>query len=162
MSVTTSIWLFQLVHAIGLAIWLSIAAINNLQAFRTSVWAVGNTMTMAPLTQEPRIDIPLLTRAISSDALHRVALLLVIILQIIAAFACWLGSYQLAVAGDLLAARAWLNLALCSFAAFIFAMHLGGLWFAYWIRQGELQLTHISLLLWVLAAFFLFNFQWSS
>ena len=117
---------------------------------------------MTPLSQDPRIDIPLLTRAISSPALHRLALMLVILLQIIAAVTCWLGSYQLVVAGDLTAARAWLNLALCSFAAFIFAMHLGGLWFAYWIRQGELQLTHISLLLWVLAAFFLFNFQWTS
>jgi predicted small integral membrane protein len=162
MTVATSIWLFQVVFAIGLANWFSIAAINNVCAFRASAWAVGNTMAMTPLSQDPRIDIPLLTRAISSPALHRLALMLVILLQIIAAVTCWLGSYQLVVAGDLTAARAWLNLALCSFAAFIFAMHLGGLWFAYWIRQGELQLTHISLLLWVLAAFFLFNFQWTS
>ncbi|RQO36437.1 hypothetical protein DBR37_09000 [Herminiimonas sp. KBW02] len=162
MSVTTSIWLFQVVFAIGLANWLSIAAINNLRAFRASVWAVGDTMAMTPLTQEPRIDIPLQTRAISSPTLHRLALVFVIILQIAAALACWLGSYQLALAGNLQAARPWLNLALCSFAACIFAMHLGGLWFAYWIRQGELQLTHISLLLWVLSAFFLFNFQWIS
>lgn len=160
MSVTTSIWLFQVVFAIGLANWLSIAVINNLRAFRASAWAVGNTMAMTPLTQEPRVDIPLSTRAISSLTLHRLALLIVIILQIIAAVACWLGSYQLALAGNLQAARPLLNLALCSFAAFIFAMHLGGLWFAYWIRQGELQLTHLGLLLLVMSAFFLFNVTW--
>jgi predicted small integral membrane protein len=160
MSVTTSIWLFQVVIAIGLANWLSIATINNLRAFRASVWAVGNTMAMAPLSEEPRIDIPLQTRAITSPALHRLALVVVIILQIIAAVACWMGCYQLALAGNLHAARPLLNLALCSFAAFIFAMHLGGIWFAYWIRQGELQLTHISLLLWVMSAFFLFNVTW--
>lgn len=160
MSVTTSIWLFQVVIAIGLSNWLSIAAINNLRAFRASVWAVGNTMAMTPLSEEPRIDIPLQTRAITSPALHRLALVVVIILQIIAAVACWMGCYQLALAGNLHAARPLLNLALCSFAAFIFAMHLGGIWFAYWIRQGELQLTHISLLLWALLAFFLFNITW--
>lgn len=160
MTVATSIWLFQVVFAIGMANWLSIAVINNVRAFRASAWAVGNTMAMTPLNQEPRIDIPLSTRAINSPTLHRLALVLVILLQLFAAVTCWLGSYQLALAGNLLAARPWLNLALCSFAAFIFAMHLGGLWFAYWIRQGELQLTHIALLLWVLLAFFVFNVTW--
>ncbi|MFC7287446.1 DUF2165 family protein [Herminiimonas glaciei] len=161
MSAADSIWLFQAVHAAGLSIWLSIAVINNLQAFHASVAAVGGTMAMAPFRQEPRIDIPLLTRAIDSVTLHRLAMLLVLALQILASVSGWIGSYELLAADGLPGARPWLNLALCSFAAFIFAMHLGGLWFAYWIRQGELQLTHISLLLWVLAAFFLFNFPWA-
>lgn len=161
MSAADSIWLFQAVHAVGLAIWLSIAVINNLQAFQASVGSVGGTMSMAPFRQEPRIDIPLLTRAINAASLHRLAMLVLVALQIIAMLSCWIGAYQLLAGDGLAAARPWFNLALCSFAAFIFAMHLGGLWFGYWIRQGELQLTHISLLLWVLAAFFLFNLQWA-
>ena len=39
MSAADSIWLFQAVHAVGLAIWLTIAVINNLQAFQASVGA---------------------------------------------------------------------------------------------------------------------------
>ena len=81
----------------------------------------------------------------------------VLALQVFAALACLVGTYQLLVGGDLAAARPWLNLALSGFAGFIFAMHLGGLWFGYWIRQEGLQQAHLTLLLWPVAAFFLFN-----
>ena len=161
MTLADSLWLFQTVHAVGLAVWLSIAVLNNGQAFLGAAGAVGATMSMAPFKQAPTIDTPLLTRAVRSVAWHRVALLLVLALQIIGATACWIGSYELVIAGGLGAARPWLNIALSSFAAFIFAMHLGGLWFAYWIRQEGLQLTHLVMLLWTLMAFFLFNAPWA-
>jgi hypothetical protein len=41
------------------------------------------------------------------------------------------------------------------------AMHLGGRWFAYWIRQDDLQRGHLMLLVWILGAFFLFNGSWA-
>lgn len=41
------------------------------------------------------------------------------------------------------------------------AMHLGGLWFAYWIHQDDLQRGHLMLLVWILGAFFLFNGSWA-
>ena len=82
-------------------------------------------------------------------------------MQAVAAVACWTGCWQLLVVGDLDAARPWLNVALSAFTAFLFAMHLGGLWFVYWIRQEGLQLTHIALLGRAVAAFFLFNTSWA-
>lgn len=157
MSASTSIWLFQSVHALGLSAWLSIAVINNLQAFAGSAGAVGATLSMAPLKQAPAIATPLLARAIASPLLARFAMLTVLALQIVAAGAGWTGAYALVVKGDLALARPALNLAMSSFAAFLFAMHLGGMWFAYWIRQEGLQLTHIALLVWSVAAFLLFN-----
>lgn len=161
MTAHTSLWLFQAVHAIGLALWLSIAVINNWQSFLGSAGAVGATMSMALLRQAPRVETPLLARASASANLARMALLLVLALQFVGAIACWKGSYELVIAGDLTAAQPWLNLALSAFAAFLFAMHLGGLWFVYWIRQEGLQLTHIALLIWTVAAFFLFNASWA-
>lgn len=160
MGLPASILLFQLVHAFGLALWLSIAALNNIRAFAAAAWAVGATMSMTPLKQLPVIDIPLLSRAIHSVWLQRAALLLILALQLIAACACWLGCYQLLVIGDLSAARPWLNLALSGAAAFLLAMHLGGLWFGYWIRQEGLQITHLIMLIWIAAMFFLFNVAW--
>ena len=160
MLLTDSVHLFQLVNALGITAWLSIAALNNMHAFFGAAGAVGATMSMTPLRQAPAVDTPLLARAIGSPGLHRAALLLVLGLQILAAVTCALGSYHLAIGGGLMAARPWLNLALSSLAASLFAMHLGGLWFAYWIRQEGLQLTHIALLIWTLAAFFLFNAPW--
>ena len=161
MNLQTSLWLFQAVHAVGLAVWLSLAVVNNAHAFLGSAGAVGATMSMAPLKQAPAIDTPLLMRAIGSTAWHRVALLGVLALQIVAAGACWIGSYQLVIGGNLGAARPWLNIALSGFAVFLLAMHLGGLWFGYWIRQEGLQLTHVALLIWTVAAFLLFNASWA-
>ncbi|QPF76103.1 DUF2165 domain-containing protein [Roseateles sp. DAIF2] len=161
MKLQLSLALFLSVHALGLAVWLSISAINNIRAFAGSAAAVGATMSMAPLRQPPAIDTPLLSRAIASPALHRLALLGVLALQLAAAGAGWAGCWQLLVVGDLGAARPWLNLALSGFTAFLFAMHLGGLWFGYWIRQEGLQLTHVALLIWAVVAFFLFNTPWA-
>lgn len=155
-----SMELFLIIQALGLSLWLSIAVLNNWQAFRSSVGAVGATMAMEPLRQNPAIEIPLLTRAVRSARLHQLALLVVLALQVVAALAAWTGSYQLILGDGLLAARPWLNLALSGFSAFVFAMLLGGLWFGYWIRQEGLQLTHLVLSIWAVVAFVLFNNSW--
>ncbi|MDD1016586.1 DUF2165 family protein [Pseudomonas rubra] len=160
MDLQTSLWLFQAVQAIGLSLWLCIAVLNNLQAFRASLGAVGATMAMAPLRQAPAIDIPLLSRALHAPALHRFALVLVLVLQVAAAVTALIGSYLLLTDSTELA-RPWLNLALSAFLGFTFAMLLGGLWFGYWIRQEGLQLTHLVLVLWALLAFVVFNVQWA-
>jgi len=152
--------LFLSTQAVGLSVWLSLAVINNAQAFRSSVGAVGATMAMEPLRQSPAIEIPLLIRAVRNPRLHQLALLLVLALQIVAALAAWNGSYQLILGDGLLAARPWLNVALSAFSAFVFAMLLGGLWFGYWIRQEGLQLTHLALSIWAVLAFVLFNLNW--
>lgn len=162
MTLHTSIWLFQAIHAVGLTVWLTIAIINNYQAFQSSMAAIGNTMSMAPLTQTPVINTPLLNRALSFVTLHKMGLLFILLLQIIAALSFWVGSYELVIACNLPAAQPWLNIALASFSACLFTMHLGGLWFGYWIKQEGLQLTHISLLIWAMAAFVLFNTPWGN
>ncbi|MCS8237450.1 DUF2165 domain-containing protein [Pseudomonas aeruginosa] len=43
----------------------------------------------------------------------------------------------------------------------LFGMLLGGLWFGYWIRQEGLQLTHLLLVVWVLANLFVLNVRWN-
>ena len=159
MPLHDTILLFQAVLASGLACWLSIAAINNLHAFHGSVWAIGNTMRMDPLRMDPTMQTPLLRRALASLTVHRLALLVVLALQLAAAMAAWSG-VALFFHDGLAAALPWLNLALCAMAAFLLLMHLGGLWFGYWIAQESLQTTHLVLLLFTLSLFFLFNARW--
>ncbi|MCX7293191.1 DUF2165 family protein [Janthinobacterium sp.] len=156
MQLSDSIWLFHAILATGLAIWLSLATLNNLHAFHGSVWAIGNTMRMDPLRQDPTTQTPLLRRALTSLALHRIALGVVLALQLLAAIAAWTG-VALFLGASLMAALPWLNLALCAMATFLLLMHLGGLWFGYWIAQEGLQTTHLVLLLWTIGLFFLFN-----
>ncbi|MCM2566040.1 DUF2165 family protein [Janthinobacterium kumbetense] len=158
MQLSHSIWLFHAILAIGLALWLTLAALNNLHAFHGAVWAIGNTMRMDPLRQDPTIQTPLLRRALTSLTLHRLSLLTVLTLQLLAAIAAWTG-VALLLGASLTQALPWLNLALCAMAAFLLLMHLGGLWFGYWIAQESLQTTHLVLLLWTLGLFFLFNAQ---
>ena len=158
MQLQHSIWLFHAILATGLAIWLTLAAINNLHAFHGSVWAIGNTMRMDPLRQDPTIQTPLLRRALTSLTLHRLSLGVVLTLQLLAAIAAWTG-VALFFDTSLTQALPWLNLALCAMAAFLLLMHLGGLWFGYWIAQEGLQTTHLVLLLWTIGLFLLFNAQ---
>ena len=160
MQLQHSIWLFHAIAATGLATWLTLASINNLHAFHGAVWAIGNTMRMDPLRQDPTIETPLLRRALTSLLLHRLSLGVVLALQLLAAIAAWTG-VVLFFSGALADALPWLNLALCAMAAFLLLMHLGGLWFGYWIAQEGLQTTHLVLLLWTLGMFFLFNAQWT-
>lgn len=158
MQLSDSIWLFHAILATGLAIWLTLAALNNLHAFHGAVWAIGNTMRMDPLRQDPSIETPLLRRALTSLALHRLSLGAVLALQLAAAIAAWTG-VALFFGASLMDALPWLNLALCAMAAFLLLMHLGGLWFGYWIAQEGLQTTHLVLLLWTIGLFLLFNAQ---
>lgn len=161
MDTQTSMMIFQTTCFLGFALWLSIALINNLHGFASSVKAVGATLSMAPLRQPPVVDIPLLSRALVSPTLHRLALAVIVVLQLVAVLAVWLGCYLLLLGGGLEAARPWLNLAPSMTLASLFAMLLGGLWFAYWIRQEGLQLTHLMLVIWVLLNFLVLNLRWS-
>ena len=158
MQLQHSIWLFHAILATGLAIWRTLATVNNLHAFHGAVWAIGNTMRMDPLRQDPTIQTPLLRRALTSLALHRLSLGVVLALQLLAAIAAWTG-VALFFGASLADALPWLNLALCAMAAFLLLMHLGGLWFGYWIVQEGLQTTHLVLLLWTIGLFVLFNFH---
>jgi hypothetical protein len=116
MQLQHSIWLFHAILATGLATWLTLATLNNLHAFHGAVWAIGNTMRMDPLRGDPTIETPLLRRA-TSLTLHRLALGVVLALQLLAAIAAWTG-VALFLGASLMDALPWLNLALCAMAAF--------------------------------------------
>ncbi|MDR0209348.1 MAG: DUF2165 domain-containing protein [Pseudomonas putida] len=161
MDTPTSLLIFQITCCIGLSLWLSIALINNLHGFASSVGAIGATLSMAPLAEPPAISFPLLTRAITSPTLHRLALSIIVLMQAAAVLAAWIGCYELLFGAGLELARPWLNLALSAALGFLFAMLLGGMWFGYWIRQEGLQLTHLLLMAWVLLQFVVFNVRWS-
>lgn len=81
MDTPTSLLIFQITCCIGFSLWLSISLINNLQAFASSAGAIGETMSMAPLAQPPGISLPLLVRAMTPHAIHRLALSIIVLTQ---------------------------------------------------------------------------------
>jgi len=93
--------MFQSVYALGLAVWLTIAVIDNLRGFRELVHAVGVTMSMALLRQPPAVHSILSERAVTSIHWHRLAVLLLLALKLVAMAAAWIGCHALLIGGSL-------------------------------------------------------------
>lgn len=150
MTALTSLFLFKLVFICGLALWLAVVSINNLTAFRGGVASVGALMGMQMFDQAPAIDTPLLKRRVVSPGWHRLVYGFVVAIEL--AVVILLGYAALGFVGamfgtlDVADAILRANLALIGFVAMGFVMLLGGAWFAYYIRQEGMQITHLVLI----------------
>lgn len=131
----------------GLGLWLAVALLNNIVAYRNGVFAIGMLMGMKLFEQEPT---PLLGRRVTSTGWHRLVYTIILIVEAmtvalllvaaIALFGTALGSVA-AAAGVMLA-----NLALLAFIGLTALMLSGGAWFAYYIRQEGAQITHLVMI----------------
>jgi predicted small integral membrane protein len=146
MSLATSLLSFKLILLAGLASWISVVAFNNFVAFRNGVFALGQIMRMAPLDQAPAIQTPLQSRKVDNVAWHRAVLSIVLAAEVVSALMLWSATAALAGAGIVADPIALANLALTAFMATCFLMLLGGSWFAYYIRQDNVQLLHFVLI----------------
>lgn len=143
--------LAQAIAAFGFALWSTLAFVNNVSDFKGAAHAVGVTMSMQLLDQQPAIPTPLRRRALSNPALARIALVLIAFWQMTTAILFWLSGAQF-LFGQVTLAKGSATLALAALSALCFGFLLGGMWFASWIRQEALQLTHIGLLIASIAA----------
>ncbi|MBX9401540.1 DUF2165 domain-containing protein [Lysobacter sp. BMK333-48F3] len=143
MSLAFSLIVFKFVLLAGLAAWLSVVAFNNLLAFRNGAFAIGQIMRMAPLDLAPAIQTPLQRRRVEATGWHRAVLSVVLAAELVSAALLWAAAIGYAGASAEPAALA--TLALASFMATCLLMLLGGSWFAYYIRQDNLQLQHLVL-----------------
>ncbi len=150
MTLLASLLLFKLVFVVGLALWVAVISINNVTAFRGGVASVGAMMSMQMFDQTPAIDSPLLKRRVTSPAWHRLICGFVVVVEwLVAILLCYAAiGIASAVLGYLDVTDAMLraNLALAAFLAMGFIMLLGGAWFACYIRQEGMQITHLSLI----------------
>jgi predicted small integral membrane protein len=156
MNGASSLLVFKLVLTTGLALWMTTIVVNNLTAFRSGVLAIGGLMSMQLFDQEPAIKSPLLARRIESHVWHRLTYTLVLIVQTIVGLLLW--SAAVAFAGvlfgavDVADATIRANLALVAFLTLGFVLALGGAWFAYYVRQEGMQITHFVLIVIAIAA----------
>lgn len=148
MNLQSSQELFLWVNLVALAMWLTIAVINNVHAFNESVAAINRTTSMELIQTAPRIVTVFSERALTSPAWAKLALAGVLVMQALACLALWAGIAIHLSGSSKAAALVWVNCGLTVTTAFVLAMLIAGNWFAYWIRQSDLQLTHIALLLW--------------
>lgn len=156
LDTAVTLLIFKLVMTLGLAVWASISVINNIQAFAASAAAIARTMSMEALDQSPRIATPLRTRALRRRAWSIASLLVILSLQASGAIALILAvlniGRSLLLGTSAAEGLAMATAGLSALTAAWLVMLCGGLWFAYWIRQEGLQLTHLTLLAVTLAS----------
>ena len=134
----------------GLGLWLAVALLNNIVAFRNGVYAIGMLMGMKLFDETPAIQTPLLGRRVTAAGWHRLIYSTVLLAEAVTvtlfavAGAALLGS----VLGAVPAATAipFANVALLAFIALGSLMLVGGAWFAYYIRQEGTQNTHLVMI----------------
>lgn len=134
----------------GLGLWLAIALLNNIIAFRNGVFAIGMLMGMKLFEQEPAIQTPLLARRVTAAGWHRLVYSIVLLAEVVtvvllgiaavAFFGSAFGAILPATAVDLA------NAALLAFIALGALMLAGGAWFVYYIRQEGAQITHLIMI----------------
>lgn len=142
---TTALILAQAVIIFGFALWATIATANNLRDFKGSAFVIGATMSMSLLDEHPMVATPLKRRRITNPVWSRLAVALIAAIQLCIAILLWT-STAFFVFGEPQSARILATLGLVGLIGLCFIFLLGGMWFAYWIRQDVLQLTHIGLL----------------
>lgn len=146
-----SLLLLKLVMMGGLALWCTLAVVNNLTARASGVAVVGRTMSMTLLQAPPVVDSPLARRSVTDPKLHRLSFATLVALQVLSTALAWCaaGAFTLVLGGVLATATAitWANLALAAFVLMGWFLHLGGVWFAYWIKEEGLQTVHMALLI---------------
>jgi len=129
----------------GFALWWLVNVVNHFQSMKGTLAAVSALMEMSALDQEPPIPTPLKRRRISSPAVHRFALVVIVIAQaalgIMFTIATWLF-----ITADAQRATAWAQASFAASAALWFLFVISGTWFVYWLRQDALQRTHLILL----------------
>ncbi|WP_256583217.1 MULTISPECIES: DUF2165 family protein [Pseudomonas] len=136
----------------SLALWLSIAVLNNLTDPETNRFHIGNTFSMVLLEEEELLGAALRWRAWpvqwAETALYAVAGIQIVVSMLLwyAAFA-YARAWRLGSRTALDVARNRAVVALTCFLLLWFGFICGGLWFGYWLKQGAIQSVHMTLVL---------------
>lgn len=134
----------------GLGLWLAIALLNNIVAFRNGVFAIGMLMGMKLFDQEPVIETPLLRRRVTSTGWHRLIYTVILVAEAVTVGLLAIAAVALlgSAIGAVLPAAAvgFANVALLAFIGLGSLMLVGGTWFVYYIKQEGTEITHLVMI----------------
>lgn len=138
---------------IGMAIWMTVATLNNATDPGTNSFHVGAMLRMSLLENEPNeLGRNLLWRAVSSDHVN-LFLWVITIGQAFISIYLWKAAISFTRHGlssdgfALERARISAISALTCFMSLWLLFMIGGFWFGYWIKQGPIQQVHMTLLI---------------
>ena len=146
------ICLIKAAIAIGLAVWLTIAALNNVIDRMTNRYLLRSMLSMALLTDETTMGVELKTRAIHKKDFEKYLLWVVVLVQIMIALCLWVGGssfigYLLHMMTSTHIAMVFSDIGLLGFICLWLFFLCGGLWFGYWIKMPQVQQVHMMLLI---------------
>jgi len=134
----------------GLGLWLAVALLNNIIAYRNGVFAIGMLMGMKLFDQEPAIQTPLLARRVTSTGWHQLVYTVILVAEAVTAVLLLVAAVALlgGAIGSALPATGVLlaDVALLAFLGLAGLMLVGGAWFVYYIRQEGAQMTHLVMI----------------
>lgn len=135
----------------GIALWLSLIALNNATDFDTNRTLIGDTISMKAIVADHAAGQGLAWRAWSSGAAGPL-FAAIIAYQVLTAGFLWravvTGIRAVRTPGaDLTPFVRRTNQALMMFAGLFLFFLIGGLWFAYWLHLGPAQQVHFTLLI---------------
>lgn len=135
----------------GLALWNLLEGIGLVKDFTGAQKMVGRIMNMEMIEAPPAVPTNLITRRVGHPFWHKLGAAVLILFN----FACALLLF-IALSNIIREAFRpagiesfveWSNYGLAVFITMSFFLSFVGLWFAYYIKQGELMITHFLLII---------------
>lgn len=150
--------IFKLTFLVLIALWITIATLNNITDPNTNINNINNTISMR-LLKEASLAEGLIWRAWPSSFAAPV-FYVICIMQIFISIMMWRAVFYF-VRGilnqDFTYAVSCVNQALMAFICLWGSFLCGGLWFGYWIKQGAMQMVHMTLFMLGVGIYLLFN-----
>ena len=121
----------------AVALWVSLVAFGNITDYGTNLAFVVHVLSMDTLFPDTTIRY----RAITSQALHHAAYILIIVAEVIAAISCWVASFQMVrtisdpAAFNRAKTLAVVGLTICLLIWLGGFIAIGGEWFGMWMSE---------------------------
>jgi predicted small integral membrane protein len=121
----------------AVALWVSLVAFGNITDYRTNLAFVIHVLSMDTLFPDTTIRY----RAITSQALHHAAYILIIAAEVLAAISCWMAAFQMfrtisdPAAFNRAKTLAVVGLTTCLLIWLVGFIAIGGEWFGMWMSE---------------------------
>jgi len=147
------VWIYKGMVLFGTGSWMLMAACNNLLDAKTNVILLTRMMSMEEIRLDGKMGQGLLYRSIQSSLFVFPMLRTIAAMQLVIGLSLLVSSvlimnipfYFIEISESIVAIV--VNLSILSLTLHWFVFLIGGLWFGYWIKMGQVQMVHFTMLI---------------
>lgn len=150
MMMLSGVALIKFVTVLGLAIWNLLEFWGLVKDFVGAQKMVGRIMNMELIEMPPLVQTHLMSRRVGKELWHKAGVCMLLLMNLAVALLLFTALYgffsgEADASGNPLFLL-WANYGLALFVLMGFGLSFVGLWFAYYIKQGDLMITHFVLI----------------